>query len=411
MSIIYLINHNEDLIQALESYKKLLLWPHEWRVHPNPDLSPIEPGSILLVYNAEPEKLDGIRAAQNLRHNPQTFGIPILFLSEKLSEYGQLLMNDLDFIWHSEQPFHSKHFFETIQKIQTYASAHESFLHQVNDTYTAVTEGKFSEASKSLKLIGDRFKSSLRYSIWVAQIHLGLKDYDRALKACLSAQKLKPTSLEVANLLASIYFKRGDTANYNLIMEKTLRIAEIHLQNLLHWGDVYLEQGHARKSVTAFEAALAKDPKNQRARQGILATNLVEGKTILAGSADLAGNQSLEIARMFNLKGISMAEAGQYRTAERLYSNAIKILPNQDIAYKLWLNLGLCMKKKGDLIAALEYFQKCQESAPPEYKRAAAQIQELKDDIRKEADQGDLSHIKERIIRPAKTLDYKKIQP
>lgn len=163
-------------------------------------------------------------------------------------------------------------------------------------------------------------------------------------------------------------------------------------------------------AITAFEAALEKEPENQRAKQGILAANLVEGRTNLAGSSELASSQSMEIARMFNLKGISMAESGHFRTAERLYNNAMKILPNKEIAYKLWLNLGLCMKKKGDLAAALAYFEKCQELAPPHYKRAESQITVLKDELRKEESSRDFSKIKERVIRQGETINYKKIQ-
>jgi tetratricopeptide (TPR) repeat protein len=221
---------------------------------------------------------------------------------------------------------------------------------------------------------------------------------------------MRPKSLEVSNLLASIYYKKGDTENYNAIVQQTLRLAEIHLQNLLHWGDVYLEQGNVQRSITAFEAALEKEPENQRAKQGILAANLVEGRTNIAGTAEIASAQSMEIARMFNLKGISMAESGHFRTAERLYNNAMKILPNKEIAYKLWLNLGLCMKKKGDLPAALAYFEKCQELAPPHYKRAEAQILALKDELKKEESSKDFSRIKERVIRQGDVLNYKKIQ-
>jgi tetratricopeptide (TPR) repeat protein len=289
-------------------------------------------------------------------------------------------------------------------------AANASFLKQANETFSALASGQFTQAKKALNILADRFQHSLRYHIWVAQVHLGLKELDRALDAALLAQKMRPKSLEVSNLLASIYFKKGDTDNYNAIVQQTLRLAEIHLQNLLHWGDVYLEQGNVQRSITAFEAALEKEPENQRAKQGILAANLVEGRTNIAGTADIASAQSMEIARMFNLKGISMAESGHFRTAERLYNNAMKILPNKEIAYKLWLNLGLCMKKKGDLPAALAYFEKCQELAPPHYKRAEAQIAALKDELKKEESSKDFSHIKERVIRTGDVLNYKKIQ-
>jgi tetratricopeptide (TPR) repeat protein len=409
MSTIHLIHHSDDLVQALNGYKKLLGWQHDWKVPQKGDSPDLDLHDFFLVYNRDPEKLDGLRAAQHLRSNPETFAVPILFLSDKLSDYAQLLYDDLDFIWHCEQPFHSRRFFDTVAKVQAFITANVVFLKQANETMAALANGQFAEAKKTLNILADRFQNSLRYHIWVAQVHLGLKELDRALDAALQAQKMQPKSLEVANLLASIYFKKGDTENYNAVMQQTIRLAEIHLQNLLHWGDVYLEQGNVDRSITAFEAALEKEPENQRAKQGILAANLVEGRTNIAGTMEIASAQSMEIARMFNLKGISMAESGHFRTAERLYNNAMKILPNKEIAYKLWLNLGLCMKKKGDLPAALAYFEKCQELAPPHYKRAEAQIAVLKDELSKEESSRDFSHIKDRVIRQGDVLNYKKI--
>ncbi len=410
MSTIHLIHQNEDLVQALAGYKKLLSWPHDWKIPQKSESPSLDLHDFFVVYNKDPEKLDAIRAAQNLRSKPETFAIPIVFVTDKLSEYAELLFNDLDFVWVCEQPFQSRRFFDIVTKVHSYISTNIGFLKQVNETSSSISSGQFSQAKKSLNIIADRFQSTVRFHIWAAQIHLGLKELDRALDAALIAQKMRPKSLEVANLLSSIYFKKGDTENYNSIVEQTIRIAEIHLQNLLHWGDVFLEQGNVQRSITAFEAAIEKEPENQRAKQGILAANLVEGRTNIAGSSDMTSSQSMEIARMFNLKGISMAESGHFRTAERLYNNAMKILPNKEIAYKLWLNLGLCMKKKGDLDAALAYFEKCQELAPPHYKRAESQIQVLKEEIIKEVGTRDFSRIKERVIRQGDVLNYKKIQ-
>jgi tetratricopeptide (TPR) repeat protein len=410
MSTIHLIHHSDDLVQALNGYKKLLGWPHDWKVPQKNEAPSLDLHDFYIVYNRDPEKLDGLKAAQHLRSNPESFAVPILFISDKLSDYAQLLFDDLDFVWLCEQPFHSRRFFDTVNKVQTYMASNISFLKQANETFNALASGQFTQAKKALNVLADRFQNSLRFHIWAAQVHLGLKELDRALDAALLAQKMRPKSLEVSNLLASIYYKKGDTENYNAIVQQTLRLAEIHLQNLLHWGDVYLEQGNVQRSITAFEAALEKEPENQRAKQGILAANLVEGRTNIAGTAEIASAQSMEIARMFNLKGISMAESGHFRTAERLYNNAMKILPNKEIAYKLWLNLGLCMKKKGDLPAALAYFEKCQELAPPHYKRAEAQILALKDELKKEESSKDFSRIKERVIRQGDVLNYKKIQ-
>ena len=409
MSTIHLVHYRDDLVQALQGYKKFLNWPHDWKAYQKSVPPILEQQDFFLVFNHEPEKLDAIRIIQHLRSNPDTFGIPVLFISEKLSDYAHFLYDDLDFVWQSELPFNSHQFFELVAKIQNFVATQIKFLQQINTLAAAISSQDFIEAKKLLNVLGERFRKSLRFHVWTAQLHMGLGEWDRALEAATAARTMRPRSLEVGNLLSSIYFKKGDNVNYKQIVDQMTKIAEIHLQNLLHWGDVYLEQGNVQRSITAFEAALEKEPQNQRAKQGMLAANLVEGKFNLAGATDLASSQSMEIARMFNLKGISMAESGHFRTAERLYTNAMKILPQKDIAYKLWLNLGLCMKKKGDLQASLAYFEKCRELAPPDYKRADVQIEFLKEELKKEIQSREFSQIKDRVIRQGETLNYRKI--
>ena len=108
MSTIHLIHHSEDLVQALNSYKKLLGWQHDFKVPQKGELPALDLHDFFVVYNKDPEKLDGLRAAQHLRSHPDTFGMPILFLSDKLSDYAQLIYDDLDFVWFCEQPFQSR---------------------------------------------------------------------------------------------------------------------------------------------------------------------------------------------------------------------------------------------------------------------------------------------------------------
>jgi Flp pilus assembly protein TadD len=87
----------------------------------------------------------------------------------------------------------------------------------------------------------------------------------------------------------------------------------------------------------------------------------------------------LELARLCNLKGIAMAKSGSFAAAEKLYKNAMKFLPDDEVVYKLWFNLGLSMKLKKDYKKALFYFEKAKKSAPNDFEKVALQIRIMKD--------------------------------
>lgn len=144
-------------------------------------------------------------------------------------------------------------------------------------------------------------------------------------------------------------------------------------------GGCLYGNGEIIKSKSAYEGALKIDSNNIKAKQGMFAANLISGKSKIALDCLDSATESIEIARICNLKGIKMVESGSYDVAERLYKNAVKLIRNnKEVVYKLWLNLGLCAKKNSDYKEALKCFEKCKDSAPKDYTKVDQHINAIK---------------------------------
>lgn len=402
----HIITGNADLLTALAAFKNFFGLSYEWLEYADSQQIKPREGDILIVTNDRPEQLDGIRTLHKIRSAPHLSAVPILFLSPTLSEHAQILFDEFALIWTSDLPFQSDQFFKTLGDIDVYQKQNENLLATITNIHEAIAAKEYKQAFNALKSIDRDYPHQFRRCLLYGRLFMEAKRFDDALKAANKALEIAEESLEAHNLLASIYYKMGNTEDYQKTLESTTKLAEIHLQNLIHWGDLYLEQGKSQRSITAFEAALEKDPENQKAKHGLLAAQLIEGRSSIQESHAFADNQSLEIARMFNLKGIAMAESGNFPAAERLYKNALKVLRHENLAHKLWLNLGLCMKKKGNLKRAHEYFTKSHEQAPPEYSRARLQMESLQVEI--EAEQSGASNFAAKLRRTkgGETLNY-----
>ena len=104
-----------------------------------------------------------------------------------------------------------------------------------------------------------------------------LEDFDTAIISAQKALKINPNSLTAHNLLASSYMLKGDRARAVETVNKSAKLTELQL-NLLHWGEVYLENGDGKKAAFSYETALKSDQELKEAKEGKLAADILQGK-------------------------------------------------------------------------------------------------------------------------------------
>jgi tetratricopeptide (TPR) repeat protein len=369
---IYLINSTDDFETALREYEKHLFTCVQWERFGDKKFFK---GDEFLVYqNNRPEDtLTFIRLIDLLKKHPWST-IPTLIMTPKLSEPCQLLIDDIELMWSTPLPFDAGDFYEKINNIAIHSSAYKESYEFVTQVVSLISSNQLEKALALAASAKQKFLSDFQASLTLGRICLSLgrlSDAERHIKAALG---VKPNSFEAKKLLAIHHIKSGQWSDVEKLVEETSKVTEYHLTNMIHWGNVYVNEGQAERGSAVFKKVLDIRPDSVEARHGALAADLIAGKVDAAKIFQDDPPHLVEIAQMCNLRAISLCAHGQFKQAEQLYHNALYFFPNKEEHYKLWMNLGLCMKKSHNNLGALHYLKKCQETAPPSYQRVAEQI-------------------------------------
>lgn len=369
---------SDELFEALQHFVAYLDLPYTLEKMASDQTYTHDDDLIVLAHNHTPEEIQLAGRMQTFRVDARHVAIPIIFISEPLSDAASGLFRDLEFVWDCPIPFDSAKFFKILDTVATYKREKQDLLKSREEIAEALNAQDYNKGLEILAKVKEGYPSPFHYMILKGQFHLGTGRPDEAEKYLHRALKERPKSFIASAELAKSYLLQGKHDQFRDRLAKTAKVVEIHVKNLIHWGNIYLERGEGNKSLTAFERALEKDAEQEEAKEGLLAASLMAGKLEITQKVLANSPHSFEIARLCNMKGISMANAGKFQSAEKLYKNAIQFLPGDDSVYKLWFNLGLCLKKKGDFKKSLHFFTKAEASAPPGYTKVADQITAVK---------------------------------
>ena len=374
MSICSYLYATPSLIKALETYQKYLGLAFSFELFDKSKPYKIGNEDFFLLYNSMPEDLKAMDILQGLHTLPPFCAIPIIWLSEELSKAAQPLFDEVEFVWKAQMPFNSNDFFKLIDEVREYYKKNSEMMTARTNLGISLHRKDYQAAKTLHGKIKIDYHHPFKINLLESEILYGMEKYNESLKACEKAKELLDTSLEADVLLSKIYLALGEKDKHQAVLSTMTEKAEIRLKNMLHWGTVYMERGEVNKSLSVYEQAMAKDKKNIEAVEGAVAANLINGREEVAKDIIESAPHALELARVCNMRGIAMANQGQFELAEKLYRNAISFLPSKDDAFKLWMNLGLCMKKKGDYENALEMFDHSKKAAPGNFDRVEEQI-------------------------------------
>ena len=314
---------------------------------------------ILLAHNHKPEDFRISSKILKIRSFSQFCTRPIIFVSEPLSPTVGQLFSDKEFIWICELPFDSAQFLALVSRVTAFMELHSESMGLRAMIHSSIERKAYGEAGQLAAQVDPSYPYPFHIRMTKGLVALESGNLKSAEEHFKNACHLIPDSFEA-------------------LIELTNKAAEVYVKNLIHWGNIFMDRGESERSLTAFEKAIGADPNNMEAKNGLIAANLLCGNTEMVRKIVDESPQSFELARLCNLKGVSMAKAGNFAAAETLYKNEMKFLPDDTAIYKLWFNLGLCMKSLKDYRKALFYFEKAQQFAPSDFVKVTTQIKDMK---------------------------------
>lgn len=357
---IYYISENNVFSSTMEAYNLFFNQGIKWRPFNLVDYREGKTRSTIVIHNNEPEKLSVINLIRQIRTTPEFSSSPILLVTPKLHEDALKILDSYDFIWTYTTPFLAGDFFDHVRLITDYKKNNIDTLDLFSKIKKSISLKNIIDAKADFELIEKKYTHDYQINLMRSEIKNLEKKYDEAIKYAEKAKDTFPYSIEINSLLAKLYMHNKDKANLEKTIDDSLNITRVQLANYLYWGDNHLMNGETNKAKNSYQTALSLDPESEKAKHGVVATNILSGKQDLSDGLNGVNIGIFDIARICNIKGITMVHNMKYQIAQTLYHNAVKFMPTESkLLHKIYYNLGLCLKKSGNLVGAHEHFVTC----------------------------------------------------
>lgn len=95
------------------------------------------------------------------------------------------------------------------------------------------------------------------------------KEFPRAVDVLRRANRSQPDAPDILRSLGWALFRQGETTQGVVTLERALNLEDGNVHTLCDLGEVYLALRHLPKARALFLRALAIDPGNSRAREGV----------------------------------------------------------------------------------------------------------------------------------------------
>jgi len=370
MISIAVISESPALKQCLEHLALFLSWDCQITLEDLRDSYAYLDKEIIIC--GHPERKIAVREimAKLRRKNPFT---PVIFLAPELSDTDLQQSHNLRPVSICKWPYSSFDLVTQVESGMENSGKVRSAEEMEKDLEQALEDGQSQKALACLEAMRDMVPE-YPYSILAARCNLSGKNFDAALAAANNAVNLEPELPDSIEILAIVQNAMGNREQSLGTLEQHGDMASKDTGLLILKADTLLEDGQFSRAKENYTQALGLDPRNEIAKKGKFLAGVMDGSITSITSGKGATQTSIELAKLCNNKAISFVRAKEFEVAETLYQNTIRILPDKRLEYKLWMNLGLCMKKAHNWAKALEYFKKGKANAPEAYRRFEDQI-------------------------------------
>lgn len=189
-----------------------------------------------------------------------------------------------------------------------------------------------------------------------------MERYEDAIDCFETVVTLNPTDVLAYNHLGTIYESKGDHEAAIAAYQKGLKVDQNHPILHLNLANAYEHSGNINGAIREYEAALRYKPGWGEAYADYTSLLLNIGRV---GDAQVLGEQAISLnendARLQAILGdIYMAES-DYESAEKKYSDSIKIVPDHAPTLK---GLATSLERQGKNVKAIEAIQKARSISP-----------------------------------------------
>lgn len=203
-----------------------------------------------------------------------------------------------------------------------------------------------------------------------AFIQLG--KYDKAEASLKDALSLRGDYQQACRLLAKAKSLAGKHDEAIEILKKIADKSPLSIATKMSLGSAYVKANRIDEAEVIFEECSLLDAEAPGLKDELGQVAFAKGNIGLATELLSQTQNGDEIAATFNNLAVAWVAKGEIARGIETYQNAMKILSSKAKLYILHYNLGLAMRKNGDLPGALQAFAASYELVPTFEKAYAA---------------------------------------
>jgi tetratricopeptide (TPR) repeat protein len=313
--------------------------------------------------------MTGIEFLIYIRKNLQLFNLPVLIMSENLTDRKIFYAMEEGVDGCMEKPFSETEFIGAINHVFQAQLDPDPMKYPLQRLRSLTLQKKYKDAiafGKSLLQQGENIN-----------VHIGLGEcYFNCKEILLKSVGIKET-YKAYHLLGKICLEEGDNKEAIKFLEKAYFINPMNTAAVVDMGSAYLNLGFTKEAAEAF-GTLKDNNLTDLNNTNIGSAYLNVGEIDKAGKyLNEAQNPLVETVNVFNKYAIELRKAGRLEEALEQYQRCLKIDPENHI---ITLNFAAVYIEMKDYREARKLLERCLE-IDPNYETAIKLLQFVKSKI------------------------------
>ncbi len=320
---------------------------------------------------------------QKIRAKKRRRYLPCVIYSKRMESEDVNLTQELGFKHILAMPFDRNQAKALIQEIVDHENNLSPKENQLRKIEMYVANGQPMEAYKLFTdPMFEKGPYLVRAMVVAAEVFIGIAKYDKAQKCLDDALRASPENAKALQLQARLYSRQGKHEEAIKLLEGLVDRSPKNLTSRIKLGSAYIDADRLDDAKRVFHGVLDKDPASQDCKDGLAMVAFKEGDLGLAEQLIAETENGNELARVFNNMAISQVAKNDFDQGILTYQNAMNLLADKARLHLLQYNLGLALRKKGDLNQSLTALAKSY-IADPTYEKAYVAIARVVNDMKK----------------------------
>lgn len=348
----------------------------------------------LIVANWNLTSTPGFVFVQKVRCNKRWRYIPLIVHAAKPSPDDFKLIQDLNLENFVQLPFDRPQMLDLAKRIITFEQNKPVPELLCRKIESLLNENRVKEAQDIFDMkLHNKGPWQIRAKILYAEIQLQLGQKDEAeetLKsACAMDEGYNPAKYAMAKLYSVTHRHDEALSILNSMHQNSPR----NFATILNLSSAYIQSDQHENARKSLHKITILDPENREVDDELGKIALKEGDLALAAKFLAETQNGDEIARFYNSMGISLVSKGSFDKGIETYKSALQVLSSKAKLHLITYNLGLALRKKGDLQGSFRAF--CESYlADPSFEKAYNSIAKTAQDIQKAGETLDKDAVK-----------------